>query len=223
MSYLQRLDRRVPAARVRDHARRSTRSGSIGNARCTAPGTSSSRARSAPSSPATRPPRPVRLRHGTFTDAIEHLPYLRRPGLRRRLPAADPPDRRGEPQGPEQHAGRRLVGRRLTVGDRLEGRRPRRHAPAAGHARRLQARSSQAAKKLGLEVALDFALQAAPGPSVGHDAPGVVHHQTGRHDRLRREPAEEVPGHLPDQLRQRPGRHLRRVRCASCGTGSPPE
>ena len=36
------------------------------------------------------------------------------------------------------------------------------------------------------------------------DAPRVVHHPRRRHDRLRREPAEEVPGHLPDQLRQRP-------------------
>ena len=48
------------------------------------------------------------------------------------------------------------------------------------------------------------------GPPVGHRAPGVVHHPAGRHDRLRREPAEEVPGHLPAQLRQRPGGHPRR-------------
>ena len=49
-------------------------------------------------------------------------PRLRRStGLRRRLPAADPPDRRGEPQGPEQHAASRAeLGRRLAVGDRLD-------------------------------------------------------------------------------------------------------
>ena len=41
-------------------------------------------------------------------------------------------------------------------------------------------------------------------------APGVVHHPARRHDRLRGEPAEEVPGHLPAQLRQRPQGHLRR-------------
>ena len=33
------------------------------------------------------------------------------------------------------------------------------------------------ANELGMEVALDYALQAAPGPSVGHRAPRVVHHQ----------------------------------------------
>ena len=44
------------------------------------------------------------------------------------------------------------------------------------------------------------------GPSVGHRAPGMVHHAARRHDRLRGEPAEEVPGHLPAELRPRSGR-----------------
>ena len=47
-------------------------------------------------------------------------------------------------------------------------------------------------------------------PPVGQEAPRVVHHPRRRHHRLRREPAEEVPGHLPGQLRQRPRGHLRR-------------
>ena len=47
-------------------------------------------------------------------------------------------------------------------------------------------------------------------PPLGQQAPRVVHHPRRRLDRLRREPAEEVPGHLPDQLRQRPRGHLRR-------------
>ena len=51
-------------------------------------------------------------------------------------------------------------------------------------------------------------------PPLGDRAPGVVHHPRGRHHRLRREPAEEVPGHLPDQLRQRPRGDLRRERAA---------
>ena len=66
------------------------------------------------------------------------------------------------------------------------------------------------AGELGLEVALDLALQAAPDHPWVADQPGVVHHPRRRVDRLRREPAEEVPGHLPDQLRQRPDRHLSR-------------
>ena len=62
------------------------------------------------------------------------------------------------------------------------------------------------AKSLGLEIALDLALQCAPDHPWVADAPGVVHHPRRRHDRLRREPAQEVPGHLPGQLRQRPHR-----------------
>ena len=49
-----------------------------------------------------------------------------------------------------------------------------------------------------------------PGPPVGDGAPGVVHRARRRHDRVRREPAQEVPGHLPGQLRPRPRGHLRR-------------
>ena len=58
-------------------------------------------------------------------------------------------------------------------------------------------------------------------PPVGHRAPRVVRAPRRRHDRLRREPAEEVPGHLPDLLRQRPRRASTPRCCASCGTGSP--
>ena len=53
------------------------------------------------------------------------------------------------------------------------------------------------ARELGLEVALDLALQTRARPPVGHRAPGMVHHQGRRHDRVRRESAEEIPGYLP--------------------------
>ena len=58
----------------------------------------------------------------------------RRARLRRRLPAADPSDRRDEPQGPQQRARRRAGRRRLAVGDRLGRGRPRRDRPRARHA-----------------------------------------------------------------------------------------
>ena len=67
-----------------------------------------------------------------------------------------------------------------------------------------------AARDQGLEVALDLALQCAPDHPWAKEHPRVVHRAARRHHRLRGEPAEEVPGHLPDQLRQRPRRHLRR-------------
>ena len=58
-----------------------------------------------------------------------------------------------------------------------------------------------------------------PRPSVGDQPPGVVHHPRRRLDRVRREPAEEVPGHLPDQLRQRlrPGSPARCTGSSSTG------
>ncbi len=75
------------------------------------------------------------------------------------------------------------------------------------------------AKDLGMEIALDFALQCAPGPPVGGRASRVVHRAPRRDDRLRREPAQEVPGHLPGQLRQRPRGHLRRVAARRAALG----
>ncbi len=78
-------------------------------------------------------PRHVRHRPGA---AARH----RRHGLRRRLPPADPPDRHGQPQGPElaavprrQPDRRRARRGRLTVGDRQRRGRARRRPPAAGH------------------------------------------------------------------------------------------
>ncbi len=155
--------------------------------------------------------------------AQRHLPHRdravagrRRDGLRRRVPAADPPDRQGQPQGSQHRAvPRRSAARHrrarpgIAVGDRLRRGRPRRDPPGAGDDRGLRRlRRPHLRARHG-----DRARPRAAGrarPPVGHRAPGVVHHPRGRLDRLRREPAEEVPGHLPGQLRQRPRGHLRR-------------
>ena len=74
---------------------------------------------------------------------------------------------------------------------------------------------------LGLEVAIDLALQASPDHPWVSQASRVVHHPRRRHDRLRREPAEEVPGHLSAELRQRPGGHLRRGAAAGAALDQP--
>ena len=78
----------TPSARAGDPLGRGPAAGASGSGRCTAPGTSSSRAPRARSS----------SRAGRR--AVRHLRHRRRPaagrrrdGLRRRLPAADPPDR----------------------------------------------------------------------------------------------------------------------------------
>ena len=57
-------------------------------------------------------------------------------------------------------------------------------------------------------------------PPVGDRASRVVHAAARRLDRLRREPAEEVPGHLPAQLRPRSRGHPRRGAAHRRATGS---
>ena len=59
-----------------------------------------------------------------------------------------------------------------------------------------------------MELAMDIAIQASPDHPYVTRPPGVVPPRPRRHDQVRREPAEEVPGHLPDRLRRR------RPRCA---------
>ena len=59
----------------------------------------------------------------------------------------------------------------------------------------------EAARRHGLEIALDIAFQASPDHPYVREHPEWFRHRPGRHDQVRREPAEEVPGHLPDQLR----------------------
>ena len=139
--------------------------------------------------------------------AAEAARRRRRDGLRRRLPAADPPDRHGSTARARNNTldpGPDDPGSPWAIGSRRG--RPRRDPPRPRHDRRLRRVRRRAPRELGLEVALDLALQAAPDHPWVDRAPGVVHHPRRRHHRLRREPAEEVPGHLPDQLRQRPAR-----------------
>ncbi len=87
---------------------------------------------------------PDPTRSATFREASAPAAGHRRPGLRRRLPAADSSDRheasgrdgttacRPQPGDPGQ-----------PVGDRLGGRRPHRHRAGARHARRLRRRSAR--------------------------------------------------------------------------------
>ncbi len=174
-------------------SRAPTRSSPTGSARCSAAGTSSSRAPRAP--PTTR--RPARSPAAPSAPPPKRLDAVADDGLRRHLPAADPPDRRGQPQGPEQHPrprARTTPARRGRSGPRTAATTP--STPTSARSTDFDAFVARAGE-LGLEVALDLALQAAPDHPWVRPAPGVVHHPGRRHDRLRREPAEEVPGHLP--------------------------
>ena len=135
---VDRAARRAPAARASSPSATRYPSASSATRAGSAPGTSSSRARRAPSSTTGR------------LLAVGHLPHRgeaaargRGDGLRRRLPAADPPDRPHQPQGPEQHARRRPRRPGLAVGDRLGRGRARRHPPRPRHARGLRRASSR--------------------------------------------------------------------------------
>ena len=75
--------------------------------------------------------------------------------------------------------------------------------PASSARSRTSAAWCAAAGEHGLEIALDIAFQCAPDHPYVARAPGVVPRAARRHDPVRREPAEEVPGHLSVRLRDR--------------------
>ena len=126
-------------------------------------------------------------------------PGDRRARVRRPVLHAHPPDRPQEPQGAQQHAGRRSRRPRLAVRDRRRRGRPRRGASRAGHdgrpaiadRHRPRARDGRGARHRAQRVGR---------PPVADRAPGVVPAAPRRHDQVRREPAQEVPGHLQLQL-----------------------
>ena len=207
---------RPAAARPRHLQPRHTRGWWSASARCTARGTRSSRApRAPPSDPET----------GTVDE--RHPAHRGRAAAGHRAMGFDVvyltpvhPIGRGQPQGPQQHPRRRrrtTPARPYAIGspdgghdaihpdlgdfDDFDASSPRR----SGSAWRWRSTSP---------------CSAAPDHPWVDDPPRVVHHPRRRHDRLRREPAEEVPGHLPAQLRQRPRRRPT-PRCAGssrCGS-----
>jgi starch synthase (maltosyl-transferring) len=129
------------------------------------------------------PARPVR--HGTLKDSTEHLDYVASLGFDVvYLPPIHPIGEVNR-KGPNNTLGHRLARgrpRRRQSRTRHAGRphRLRTPCPGAGHGGGARSRPAVRAR-----------------PPVGDRASGMVHHQAGRHDRLRREPAQEVPGHLP--------------------------
>ena len=154
--------------------------------------------------------------HGTFTTSAKELDRVAAMGFDVVYLPPIHPDRHGAPQGPEQRRAARRQPRRATrrrrlaVGHRVGRGRPRRDRPRAGRLRRLRRlRRPRPRPRHGGRARLRAAGRA--GPPVGRRPPRVVHGAPRRLDRLRGEPAEEVPGHLPGQLRQRPRGHLRRV------------
>jgi len=130
---------------------------------------------------------------------------------RRALSAADPSDRQGQPQGPQQalmaakgDGGR--GGRRVVEGGL--GRDP-------PHWVRIRFKRSSGRPRSGLEVAMDLALPWRPPPSVG-DEHRSEFTTPGTHHRVR-ETAKTVPGHLPVNFERPEG--IRAEVCASSCKG----
>ena len=182
-----------------------TRCSPTGSARCSAPGTSSSRAPRAPPSTRRRarspaapsaPPCPASTTPPTSASTSS---TCRRSTRSARSTARAPTT----PSTP----GRDDTGSPWAIGSKR--RRPRHDPPRPRHLRGLRRlRRPRPGPRAGDRPRPRPPVRARP--PVGRAAPRVVHHPRRRHDRLRREPAQEVPGHLPGQLRQRPDRHLPR-------------
>ena len=141
------------------------------------------------------------------SDATRHTRRRHRPvavhrgdGVRRPLPAADPPDRDESSQGPQQRDNDARPGSGQPVGDRWRRWWPHRRASGPRHRRRCRS-----ARRGGADPRpRDRARPGVPDvarPSVGARAPGLVPSPFRRDDRVRREPAEAVRRHLPARLR----------------------
>ena len=131
-------------------------------------------------------------------------------GLRRALPAADPSDRPQLPQGEEQHARSGTGRRRQPLGDRGRGGRPRCRRAVARHHRRLRPLRRGSGPLRHRDRARPR-LSGVARSSVRQGTSRLVQAAARRNDQIRGEPAEEVSGHLPDQLRvERVGRRCGR-------------
>ncbi len=157
-------------------------------------------------------------RHGTFDDVIAAPAARPRHGLRRALLHADPSDRPHQPQGPQQHADAGPGRSRQPLCDRRRRGRARRAAPGARHARRLPPARRGGRRRTASRSRSTSPSSARPDHPWLKQHPGVVRLAAGRHDQVRREPAEEVRGHRQRRL-LRAGCRARR--CGSrCATSS---
>ncbi len=160
-------------------------------------------------------------RHGTFRDVVARLPYVAELGFDvLYLPPIHPIGRQFR-KGPNNTALDRSRRPGRAVGDRRTGGRPHDVHPGPGHARRLRRARGAATSARGIEIALDIAFQASPDHPWVTEHPEWFRDAARRHHPVRREPAQEVPGHLPVRLReQRLARRCGRRSTMSSASGS---
>src|SRR4051794_18704603 len=120
--------------------------------------------------------------------------------LRRGLPPARAPDRRDEPQGPQQRARRRAGRSGLPLGHRPPRiRRPRRAASRPGRRNRLRGDGRRGAGQRGRDRRR-LRDPVFGRPPLADRAPRVVPPSPGRDAQVRGEPAQALPGHLQREL-----------------------
>ena len=137
--------------------------------------------------------------HGTFATATKALPRVAKMGFDVVYLPPIHPIGKVHRKGRNNSVTAAPKRRRLAVGDRQRQGRPRRGTPEAGHHRGLRRfRRRRPRRRHGGGAGLRAAVRARP--PVGQESPGVVHRAARRHHRLCGEPAEEVPGHLPDNF-----------------------
>ena len=169
----------LPRAQPRDAAWRRS-----GSARASRAGTRCSRAARAASTE----------RHGTFRDVIAKLPRVRAMGFDVLYFTPIHPIGTRLPQGAQQHPDAGAGRSRQPLRHRQPGGRARRAASGARHLRGLPgAARGGGGARAGTGARLRHPVQ--PGPSLAPRAQGLVRLAAGRLAPLRREPAEEVPGH----------------------------
>ena len=185
--------RAIRTAASRSRIRSSCRSSWTASARASAPGTRCSRARRR------------RSRAGTarFRDCEARLPYVAAMGFDVLYLPPIHPIGRDNRKGPNNALGRGAGRRRAARGRSARPRAGTRRSTPSSARSRTSGDSSRAAREHGIEIALDIAFQCSPDHPYVQRAPAVVPPAPGRHDPVRREPAQEVPGHLPVRLRDR--------------------
>ena len=165
------------------------------------------------------PARPAR--HGTFKDATEHLDYVASMGFDVvYLPPIHPIGEVNR-KGPNNTLVAAQLGRRLAVGDRLGATAATTRSTPSSARWPTSTRSCARASELGMEVALDFALQCAP------DHPWVTTHPewfTTKPDgtiAYAENPPKKYQDIYPLNFDNDP-RACTPSACGSCGTGSRP-
>ena len=194
-----------PAARLRQPRPPTTRGWSSASGRCTAPGTSSSPApRAAVLDPATG-----LWTVGHLRTAAERLPAVAGMGFDVIYLTPIHPIGTTARKGPNNT----LIADETTRAARTRSARPTAGTtPSTPTSARstTSTPSSPRPRNSASRWRWTSPCSARPTTPRSTTTPGVVHHPRRRHHRVRGEPAEEVPGHLPAELRQRPGGRLRR-------------